>query len=77
MGRSREPAVKSHIELPRCQAAPLPLDRYPRNSANLYRRSWLFAAFQRGEGAGDDDTPDSGSLPRAEMLGQDGVTEDC
>lgn len=34
------------------------------------------AAFQGGNGAGDDDAADTGDLTQTEMLGQDGVAED-
>ncbi len=38
--------------------------------------SSLIAAFQGGNGAGDDDAADTGDLAQTEMLGQDGVAED-
>jgi hypothetical protein len=34
------------------------------------------AAFQGGNGAGDDDAADTGDLAQTEMLGEDGVAED-
>jgi hypothetical protein len=41
-----------------------------------YPLPFLVAAFQGGNGAGNDDAADTGDLAQTEMLGQDGVAED-